>query len=60
MNNITKRCPIHHFGYTGVECPFCLQERIRKFSVKKTTEKVNEEEIFNNKLSELLEKYSQK
>lgn len=42
-SSIKKYCDIHHFYYSGEECPFCASERAqassRKFNKDKTEDK---------------------
>lgn len=44
-----KYCSIHHFKYTGTECPFCLQDRLAH--VMKKVEKTEKEEEAKQKVS---------
>lgn len=35
INKMNKKlCPIHRLYFKGVECPFCLSERLKKFEEK--------------------------
>ena len=51
MDTNKKYCQIHHFSYTGFECPFCLQDRlsyvIRKTNIDKSS-KQNEDNSKKN------------
>jgi hypothetical protein len=54
-------CSIHHFYYNGVECPLCLEERVRemenKFVKKETVKKEKQKEITDDMLSKLKSKF---
>ena len=54
-----KLCEVHFFKYSGVECPFCVQERVSKFLVKKPeTEKKVSGEITEDMIEKLKNKFS--
>ena len=55
-----KFCSIHHYLYKGNECPFCFQERIKKYNVTKEVkkkEKKSDKEISEEMLKKLVDKY---
>lgn len=54
-----KFCNKHSFYYGGVECPFCLKERVEKFIVKTELQDKNREPT-ENELAELLNKFNGK
>lgn len=29
---VKKLCPVHCYHYTGNECPFCMEERVKKMA----------------------------
>lgn len=62
-----KLCPIHHFYFKGVECPFCLSERLKKFEEKyqsngdkMTNKKDNPKEVTEDMLAKLKAKFGSK
>ena len=75
-DSIKKYCSIHHFYYSGEECPFCASDRVqalsRKFnkdkieykpkkdSVKKEKNKSNDKEITQTDLEKLKNKFNVK
>ena len=52
-----KYCQLHHYFYSEIECPFCLKERVKKFSVNKINKN---NEITENDLNKLVEKFNKK
>jgi len=54
-----KFCNKHSFYYRGVECPFCLIERVEKFMVRTEIEEKNREPT-ENELAKLLNKFNGK
>ena len=70
-DSIKKYCSIHHFYYSGEECPFCASERVqalsRKFNKdkiedkpKKEKNKSNDKEITQTDLEKLKNKFNVK
>lgn len=62
-------CPIHRFSYNGDKCPFCEKERIDRLAQKyvmvehtkpKETKKTESEEITEESLNKLMEKFNVK
>lgn len=54
-------CSIHHYYYYGVECPLCLEERVKKmenkFVKKESVKKEKPKEITADMLSKLKSKF---
>lgn len=46
---VKKLCPIHHYYYTSVECPICMQERLHRLSVQFSTDNKSNNESVKHK-----------
>lgn len=54
-----KFCSKHSFYYSGVECPFCLKERVSKFMPKVETQS-EDRPATDNELNALMDKFNGK
>jgi hypothetical protein len=69
MDKIKNYCPVHHYYYTGDECPFCREERIKSLDKKfnrdgvvenkgkRDTENTKDREITSDDLEKLVNKF---
>lgn len=65
---VKQLCRVHSYYYTGNECPFCMQERSQKMSLrweeknvlvpKKRFENSSKQESMGDMLEKLKEKYN--
>ena len=62
-----KLCPIHRLYFKGVECPFCLSERLKKFEEnhqsngnKMANKKDKPKEVTEDMLAKLKTKFGSK
>ena len=58
MERKRKFCTKHSFYFRGVECPFCLKERVGRFMPKEEVEE--ERPITEIELNALVEKFNGK
>lgn len=59
MEQRKRLCRKHSFYYSGVECPFCLKERVSRF-MPKTEIKEEDREATELELASLLNKFNGK
>lgn len=59
MEQRKRLCRKHSFYYRGVECPFCLKERVSRF-IPKTEIKEEDREATELELAALLNKFNGK
>lgn len=61
MDNNKTYCAVHHFFYSGKNCPFCLSDKTemmaKKFEKKKENKKDNGKEATKEEIGKLLDKY---